>query len=89
MRNGSSGNKRKAATSETAVPAKWPANVAVPEHVAALLETMASSLNAATLDLMDLQCTDFAARDRVLAVMTDCKRQLNNVLGIKRRVSQN
>ncbi|KAH7709215.1 hypothetical protein AAVH_23505 [Aphelenchoides avenae] len=82
MRNGTSGSKRKATSSETDVPAKRSADVAVPEEV---LRKLASALNAATLALMDLPSTDVAARGRVVAVMAACKRQINNVLGVKRR----
>ncbi|KAH7693755.1 hypothetical protein AAVH_39205 [Aphelenchoides avenae] len=82
MHNGASGSKRKAAASETDVPAKRSTDVVVPEE---MLRTMASSLNAATLALMALPSTDVAARGRVVAVMAECKRQINNVLGIKRR----
>lgn len=87
MRQGSSGNKRKAAVSETAVPAKRATNVIVPEELAALLRAVASSINTATLDLMNVPCTDVAARGRVVAALTESKRQLNSVLGIKKRVS--
>ncbi|KAH7719090.1 hypothetical protein AAVH_13419 [Aphelenchoides avenae] len=85
MRQGSSGNKRKAAVSETAVPAKRATNVIVPEELAALLRAVASSINTATLDLMNVPCTDVAARGRVVAALTESKRQLNSVLGIKKR----
>lgn len=81
-----SGSKRKADSSEIAVPAKRSANVLVPEEV---LRTMAASLNAATLALMDLPCGDVAARGCAVAVIADCKRQMNDLLGIQRRVSEN
>ncbi|KAH7705446.1 hypothetical protein AAVH_27347 [Aphelenchoides avenae] len=77
-----SGSKRKADSSEIAVPAKRSANVLVPEEV---LRTMAASLNAATLALMDLPCGDVAARGCAVAVIADCKRQMNDLLGIQRR----
>lgn len=68
-----------------AVPAKRSANLLVPEDV---LQSMAASLNAATLALMDLPCGDIAARGRAVAVMADCKRRMHDLLGIKRRVSE-
>ncbi|KAH7662498.1 hypothetical protein AAVH_43541, partial [Aphelenchoides avenae] len=79
------GSKRKAAVSETTVPAKRPASVILREEAAAVLRTMASSLNAATLDLMALPSADIAARGRVVAAIAECKRQLDTLLGIKRR----
>ncbi|KAH7698569.1 hypothetical protein AAVH_34336, partial [Aphelenchoides avenae] len=82
MHNGASGSKRKTAAPETAVPAKCSHSVLVPEE---MLRTMASSLNAASLDLMALATTDVAARGRVVAVMAKWERQLNIVLGLKRR----
>ncbi|KAH7706939.1 hypothetical protein AAVH_25835, partial [Aphelenchoides avenae] len=86
MHNGASGSKRKAADApEIAMPAKRPTNFVVPEELAVLLRTMASSLNDATLDLMALPTTDVASRGRVVAIMAECKRQLNDVLGVKRR----
>lgn len=86
MHNGESGSKRKTAVSETDVPAKRAAHVVVP---AALLRTVAASLHAAMLDVMNVPCANVAARGRAVAAMDDCKRQLNDFLGIKRRVSQN
>lgn len=85
MHNGSTGSKRKASVLDTDVLANRTASGLVPEDV---LRTMASSLNAAMLDLMALPSTDVAARGRVVAVIADCKRHLNNLLGIKRRVRQ-
>ncbi|KAH7707531.1 hypothetical protein AAVH_25230 [Aphelenchoides avenae] len=82
MHNGASGSKRKASALEIAVPAKRSTDVVVPEE---MLRTMASSLNAATLELMNLPSTDLAARGRVVAVMAKWERRLNIVLGIKRR----
>ncbi|KAH7718487.1 hypothetical protein AAVH_14082 [Aphelenchoides avenae] len=79
------GSKRKSDASAIAVPAKRSANVLVPEEV---LRTMVSSLNAATLALMELPCRDVAARGRAVAVVADCKRQMNNILGIKRRAAK-
>lgn len=87
VRHESSGCKRKAATSGIAVPVQRRDNVFRSEDVAAQLGSITSSLNAAMLDVMNVQCTDVAARGRAVAVMAACKRQLNDVLGIKRRVS--
>ncbi|KAH7695137.1 hypothetical protein AAVH_37808, partial [Aphelenchoides avenae] len=77
-----SGIKRKAVSPEADLPAKRATGVLVSE---ALLITLASSINAATRDLMGLPCTDIAARGRLVANMDSWERQLNRVLGIEQR----
>lgn len=88
MLKGSSGSKRKTTASEVDVPAKRSTSVLVSEEAAALLRSVASSINAVTLNLMNLPSTDVVARGRLVAALAESNRQLNSVLGIKQRVSQ-
>lgn len=81
------GSKRKTAAPELAVHAKRSASTLLPEE-AAVLRTMASSLNTITHALMALPTPDVAARSRVTADLAEYKRQLNSFLGIKQRVSR-
>lgn len=86
MQQGTSGSKRKVVASETDVPAKRSTGVVVPEEFAALLRTVASSINSVTLSLMDLPCADVVARGRLVAALAGSRSQLNNALGVKKRV---
>lgn len=87
MRKDSSGSKRKVADSEVAVPAKRSTSVVVSEEAATMLKAIAARINAVTLDLMKLPSTDVVARGRLVAALAESQRHLNNVLGIKQRVS--
>ncbi|KAH7706938.1 hypothetical protein AAVH_25834 [Aphelenchoides avenae] len=78
------GRKRKTAASKTDLPAKRPAKILA--SLAVLRKCASSIKNAAELDLMALPATDFAARVRTVTVDANCKRQLDSVLGVKRRV---
>lgn len=86
--SGTSSRKRKADASEVDVPAKQPTAALVSEEAEAMLRTVVSSINRTMLELMGLPCADVAARGRLVADLAESKRQLNDVLGIKQRVSQ-